>query len=308
MPSKHRRRYSAARPLIALLLLVFAGYVGWQFLRPRASRPPSPHPLPRGSAPVMPTPISTPMPTASPTATPSLLPSATASAAALASPLAGAPKLAIIIDDCGQWLSIERGFLKLPVPITLAVLPYVHGTQEIATQAHRAGKGVMLHLPMQPISHLYPGPGEITTSMSDAQIIAQTQADLAQVPFAQGVNNHEGSAATANPRVMRAVVSVLARDHLFFIDSRTNAASVAATIAHNAGLASASRNVFLDNKANLAYTQGELREAIRIAKAHGTAIAIGHPRATTLAAIRSMLPEIASDGITLVLARELAIR
>jgi hypothetical protein len=218
-------------------------------------------------------------------------------------PAAGpGPKLALIVDDCGQWPDVERGFIALPIPVTLSVLPHVHAGATIAQEAAAAGKGVMLHLPMETLSGMYPGPGEVKTSMTDAEIIAQVQDDLAQVPLAQGVNNHEGSKASADERVMRDVMSVLAKHgNLFFIDSRTNAASVGAAQASAAGLPTASRDVFLDNRADVEYSEGQLRAAAAIAKRNGSAIAIGHPRATTLAAVKALIPELQAQGIQFVL-------
>jgi uncharacterized protein len=217
-----------------------------------------------------------------------------------------APRLALIVDDCGQWLDTERAFISLPIPLTLSVLPDVHGTATIAREAAAAGKGVMLHLPMETLSGLYPGPGEVTTEMSDAQIAAQVDADLAQVPQAAGVNNHEGSKASADPRVMQDVIAALkAHGNLFFIDSRTNADSVGEQIAQRDGVATASRDVFLDNKLDVEYVEGQLREAMAIAKRTGSAIAIGHPRPTTLEAFRLMIPQFDAAGIRLVLAQSL---
>jgi len=215
------------------------------------------------------------------------------------------PRLAIIIDDCGQWPSTERGFIALPVPLTLSVLPHVRYGSEIARDADAAGKGVMLHLPMEPLSGIDPGPGEITTKMDDAAIAAQVRDDLGDVPLARGVNNHEGSRATEDDRVMRDVAAVLARDHLFFIDSRTSGASVAERDAKEAGVATASRDVFLDNRADVAATEAQLRAAAALAAKNGSAIAIGHPRPTTLAAVRAMVPRLQADGITFVLASDL---
>ncbi len=284
--------------LSLLLLFIIALVVGWYLLRPLQHRPsalPSPvaeataTPAPEASAVV---PVATQTLTIAPSATPSPNPS-------------GA-KLALIIDDCGQWVDIERGYIALPVPLTLSVLPHVHATAEIAREARDAGKGVMLHLPMEPLSGVYPGPGEVKTSMTDAQITAQVQDDLAQVPLAQGVNNHEGSKASADPRVMRDVMQVLAQHgDLFFIDSRTNAASVGADSASGAGIPTASRDVFLDNKEDVAYTEGQLREAATIAQRTGSAIAIGHPRATTLEAVRDMIPQLQAQGINFVLVQSL---
>jgi polysaccharide deacetylase 2 family uncharacterized protein YibQ len=310
--SKRRARRKAPNPLLPVLLVAIALAAGWYLLRPVSHHAAHHRVVSEETAtpvvtatppPERPTPTATAAATAS--AKPSETPTATPAVAASAHP--GGAKLALIIDDCGQWLSTERGFIALDVPITLSVLPHVHGTAIIAQEAHAAGKGVMLHLPMETVSGLYPGPGEITTEMSDGAIQAQMRDDLAQVPLAQGVNNHEGSKASADPRVMRDVMQVMNEHHdLFFIDSRTSAASVAEKAAQDAGIPAAARNVFLDNKENVAYTEGQLREAAAIAERTGSAIAIGHPRPTTLEAVRAMIPQLQAQGITFVLAGSLA--
>jgi polysaccharide deacetylase 2 family uncharacterized protein YibQ len=63
--------------------------------------------------------------------------------------------------------------------------------------------------------------------------------------------------------------------------------------------------VFLDNQADVAYTESMLERAAAIAKRDGSAIAIGHPKPTTLAAIRELYPKLQADGITFVLAQSL---
>lgn len=298
-----------ALPLVILLFVAAAA--AWFLLRPvhrRNIRPPiavAPSPV----APATVLPSATPSPRATPhprTAEPAPSPSAPLPSAPPRIGNPNAPKLALIIDDCGQWVTTERAFIALPFPLTLAVLPDVHATRMIATEAAAAGKGVMLHLPMETISGLNPGPGKVTTEMTNAQIAAQVQADLAQVPLASGVNNHEGSKATADRRVMTDVVKVLkAHGNLFFIDSRTTAASVAERVAAAQGVPTASRDVFLDDEQSIPYIEAQLRSAADIAKHTGSAIAIGHPRPTTLAAVRALALELQRDGIEFVLARQL---
>ena len=251
-----------------------------------------------------PLPISTPLP--SPTSLPSStsLPSPSPLPSSTLSP--NGAKLALIVDDCGQWIDTERAFIALGVPLTLSVLPDVHYTTVIAREASDAGMGVMLHLPMEPISHMNPGPGKVTTEMTDPQIVAQVQADLAQVPLARGVNNHEGSKASADERVMNDVIGVLAkRGNLFFIDSRTSSASVGEHLARADGVPTAARDVFLDGRADVAYTEEQLREAAALARRNGEAIAIGHPKPTTLAAVRAMIPQLQAAGIQFVLVQDL---
>jgi polysaccharide deacetylase 2 family uncharacterized protein YibQ len=241
------------------------------------------------------TPVATSLPTAAPTASPTSTPAANPNG----------PQLALIVDDCGQWIATERGFVALGIPLTLSVLPDVPYTNVIATEASDAGKGVMLHLPMETLSGLNPGPGKVTTEMSDAQIVAQVRSDLADVPLARGVNNHEGSKASADTRVMRAVIGVLAQHSLFFIDSRTNVASVGEATARAMGVPTAARDVFLDNRADVAYTEAQLSQAAAIARRTGSAIAIGHPRPTTLAAVRAMIPRLQALGIQFVLVQDI---
>jgi len=244
-----------------------------------------------------------PSPAASPAPSPAASP--TASPAAIASPAAGGPQVAIIIDDCGQWLDTEQQIIALPIPITLSVLPDVRYTERIAQEAADAGKGVMLHIPMEPLSHAYPGPGEIKDAMTDDQVTKQTEEDVAQVPLAKGANNHEGSEASADDRVMKDVIAVLKAHDLFFVDSRTSAKSVGQAVAQDDGVPNAKRDVFLDNQADVAYTESMLEHAVEVAKRNGSAIAIGHPKPTTLAAIREYYPKMQAEGVTFVLAQTL---
>lgn len=306
--TRKRKRARRINPVPLLLILALLAVVAWA-VYPRGTR----HVAHRRHAQA---PVTVAQTTASPV--PELSPAApapTATAAATAAPSPapsqaatgnpGGVQVALIIDDCGQWLSTERGLIALPIPLTLSVLPHVAYTAQIAQEASDAGKGVMMHLPMEPLSHAYPGPGEIKTDMSDDAVTKQTEDDVAQVPLAKGVNNHEGSEASADDRVMKDVIAVMKQHDLFFVDSRTNAKSVAAQQAQAAGVPTASRNVFLDNQASVAYTESMLERAVTIAKRDGSAIAIGHPKPTTLAAIREMYPKMQAEGVRFVLAGEL---
>lgn len=301
MPRKRSRRRGRNTTPLIVVALIFLAAVAW------AIYPRGPHHRPavhRRVAAAL-----TPSPAASPAA-PS--PAASAAASPIASPIASPPpvapgsaKVAIIIDDCGQWLDTEQALIALPIPLTLSVLPQVRYTERIAQEASDAGKGVMLHLPMEPLSHAYPGPGEIKDAMTDDEVTKQTEDDVAQVPLAKGANNHEGSEASADDRVMKDVIAVMKAHDLFFVDSRTNAKTVAQTVAQRDGVPNAKRDVFLDNQADVAYTESMLERAVEIAKRNGSAIAIGHPKPTTLAAIRELYPKMQAQGVQFVLAQTL---
>ena len=59
-------------------------------------------------------------------------------------------RAAIVIDDMGRDLEAAHKLLALDYPLTFSVLPYLRYTQMTAQEAHRGGREVMLHLPMEP--------------------------------------------------------------------------------------------------------------------------------------------------------------
>jgi len=294
------------------VLFVAALAGGWMVARP--GRPPASHRArPRALHAARPVP---PVVTAGPATAAPPAAAATAAEAASAAPSASirpgpaasgvtGARLAIIIDDCGQWPDIERALVALPVPLTMSIMPRAPYTEAIERDAAGAGDGIMLHLPMESLGGSDPGDGKVTTEMDDATIQAQVRDDLRRVPLARGVNNHEGSKATADARVMRDVAEVLASEGRYFIDSRTTAATLAARETVSLGVPTASRNVFLDNVDTIAAVEAQLRTAGDLARHAGWAIAIGHPKAATLAALRALIPSLEGQGVTFVLVQDL---
>ena len=208
---------------------------------------------------------------------------------------------AIIIDDLGENLATAHQLLALPYSVTFSVLPHLRASAETAREARRAGHQVMLHLPMEPeaSSHASAGEGEIRVGMTRLEVEHIIESDLASVPQAAGVNNHMGSRATTDPRLMAAVMKSLSGHHLFFVDSRTTAASVAFEAARRQGLPAFYRSVFLDDTQSVPYTLGQLRQFRRVLEDQGAALAIGHPYPTTIAALAKFLPEILGEDVEL---------
>lgn len=196
------------------------------------------------------------------------------------------PRLAIIIDDIGGDKPAAEALLRLPYPLTLSILPGQPHSAEIAQEAYRRGDEVMLHLPMEFQGHLATAePVELRVGMSSGEVRRLLDQMLAEVPHVVGVNNHEGSLATAQPELMAELMEDLHERHLFFVDSRTTPATVAYAAAQRAGVPAASRRVFLDDVEMRQAILGQLDLARRDAVEQGAAIAIGHPHAATIAAL-----------------------
>ena len=214
------------------------------------------------------------------------------------------PQLAIILDDMGYDQSAADSLLSLPFTLTLSVLPHLPLSTEVAEEAYRRGDQVMLHLPMQPESATPEGV-ELRVGMNAEQVNSTLAGMLETVPHVAGVNNHEGSRATADPALMEALMPALRQRGLFFVDSRTTAATVAYDAAEHSGVRAASRKVFLDDTVSREAIRAQLDLAARDAERDGSAIAIGHPHPETIAALAEGVPPLESRGIRLVFASQL---
>ena len=216
-------------------------------------------------------------------------------------------RLAIILDDLGNDRAAAEKIFALPYHLTVSVLPNHTHSAEIASQARQHGYEVMLHLPMQSMSGQRAEARELREGMSKAQVAALVTKFLDEVPEARGVNNHQGSQSTADRKLMGELMPLLAADKLFYIDSRTSAETVAYDTAQHFGVRAAFRNVpFLDDVQQVPAVRKQIELAFEGAQKKRAAIAIGHAYATTLEALKELLPQAQSHGVQLVFASELA--
>lgn len=215
-------------------------------------------------------------------------------------------QLAIVIDDFGYTGDPIGPFTSIDRPLTFAVLPHQPHTQEAASRGLAAGQEIFLHLPMEPLSPTeHREKTTITTAMGDQEIQQTVMRALANVPGVSGINNHQGSKATADQRVMKNVLTVVKGQQLLFIDSRTSGGSIAYKMAKEMNITSGENYIFLDNSSDVEAIKQQLRYAGRIAIRENGAIAIGHARPATAVALQQMIPELEADGIKLVFASQL---
>ena len=211
------------------------------------------------------------------------------------------PRIAFVIDDVGNSKHFADALFSFPKPITIAILPQLAYSKYFAEEGKKHGLETMLHLPLEPDDRIYkPGAGEIKTTMSENEIKEVLAKNLESVPGVSGVNNHMGSRATRNSRLMSVVLKELKEHGLFFLDSMTHPNSIAYEKARDFGLKTIKRDVFIDNKNNYDYVREQIKQAAEVAKANGFAVAIGHVHDNTLRALKDAMPELEADGIELV--------
>lgn len=204
--------------------------------------------------------------------------------------------MSIIIDDLGQSPERDGRTLALPGPVTMAIMPDTPHATDFARQAHKAGKTVILHMPMDPAS----GPYAWHPGIAIEELARRLDAALVKVPYAAGINNHMGSRMTAQREPMAWLMGELQRRQLFFVDSRTSAATVAAAEAQAHDVAHVSRDVFLDDVRTPEAIDAQLQQGIALARKQGSAVLIGHPYPQTLAVLERQIPRLKQLGIELI--------
>lgn len=270
-------------------------------------------------------PVASPVPAAPPAAAPAMEPAAAARTApalaalpapppaveagppawrrnAVAVPDTGSrPRIAVVIDDLGLNRVNTAKVSDLPGPLTLAFLTYAGDLRRQAAAARRAGHELMVHMAMEPMAEdIDPGPDVLRITEPPAQMMAQLRHNLDAFDGYVGINNHMGSRFTASEPDMRLVLAELRNRGLLFLDSRTIANSVGATVAAQLGVPFAERDVFLDNDQSADAVGARLAEVERIARSRGQAVAIGHPHDATIAALAAWLPTLEARGFALV--------
>jgi polysaccharide deacetylase 2 family uncharacterized protein YibQ len=218
-------------------------------------------------------------------------------------PGGGGGDIVLIIDDLGfDGQPLER-LMALDPNVNCSILPNGTRTAEFARKLNARGFEILCHLPMEPRGGEAPGRNAILTSMSDDEIARVTRENIAAIPYARGVNNHMGSRATADRRVMTSVLRAMPEE-LYFIDSRTVAGSVAEDVARELNVRTAARNVFLDDVATEHAVRQQVHELAEAAQKKGVAIGIGHPYPVTMRVLAEELPELRARGFRLVRASQ----
>jgi len=214
-------------------------------------------------------------------------------------------RIALILDDVGfDRQPLDRA-MTIDPKLNFSILPNSRNATAFANILSARGFEVLCHLPMEPegFPGVSPGAGAVLTTMSDVEIARATRANVAAVPHARGVNNHMGSRATADRRVMSDVLGALP-DGMYFIDSRTTPSSVGERTARQLSIRTASRNVFLDDVQQEPDIRRQLRELAHDAEVHGTAVGIGHMYPATIEVLRLEVPRLRRNGFRFVRASE----
>lgn len=212
-------------------------------------------------------------------------------------------QLVFLFDDGGQSLSQLEKFLNLPFPITVAVLPKLQYSKEAAEKIRKSGNELMLHQPMQALNlSVNPGPGAITPEMTSEEITKILTENINEIGPIAGINNHEGSAITADANKMESIMKITNKYGIFFLDSRTNKDTTVPFVCKELGYTYFERNGnFLDNTKTRENALSMLRKNLDIANKNGVVIMIGHIWSADYLPklLQDVYPELKAKGYTI---------
>ena len=206
--------------------------------------------------------------------------------------------IVIIIDDFGyRDDNVSEGFLSLGADLTFAVIPGHQNSKVFAAKAEQNGYEVIVHMPMESTNETR-GEKEymLTTSMTSNEIESKVEQVISEFPEAVGMNNHQGSKATTDGKVMGVVASVLKKHNKYFLDSRTVSTTIGEKTMRSIGVPTARRHVFLDNDSSMVNISTQLNKLVSVARKRGMAVGIGHARPNTLKVLKGEIPNLLAAG------------
>lgn len=217
-------------------------------------------------------------------------------------PGAGAvhPRVAIVFEHAGASLDDLTPIYAMHEPFGLGIFPHRRYSARIVRDAIAHGLTPILHLPLEPLrpADLGPVSGVVWTRMSGAEIARTVEGDLETVPGVVAVSNHAGSRATADRRVMTAVLDVVKARGLWFEENRTTARSVASEVARAAGVRTVLITTYLDDPPT--GMDAKVRALLATAVRRGWAVAAAHITTGAPQVVARHLGEFRDAGVVFV--------
>jgi polysaccharide deacetylase 2 family uncharacterized protein YibQ len=212
-------------------------------------------------------------------------------------PPKGRGTVVFVIDDAGNNLRELEPFLKFPGPLTIAVLPGLAYSAEAAGMIRKAGKEVFLHQPMEALGGQNPGPGALYTGMGPGEIRTVIETNIAGIGPIAGMNNHQGSRITEDGAMMETVLALCREQGIYFLDSRTTAATAVPNTAQRLGITIGERDIFIDNEQDRASMIHYIEKGLKEAARKGSVVMIGHTWSPALAPVLTELyPRLLEQG------------
>ncbi|MDX9813439.1 MAG: divergent polysaccharide deacetylase family protein [Sulfurimonas sp.] len=194
------------------------------------------------------------------------------------------PILAIIIDDVSTKSQVDR-IKSTGLTLNMSFLPPSKQRPSSHLLAQKE-PFYMVHLPMEALHFNAEEPHTLRVSDSKEMVYKRVQKIKELFPQVKYINNHTGSKFTSDKKAVQRLYDAFEAQGINLIDSRTIASSKIEEVMHEHGKKYVGRDIFLDHEQDKNYVKNQIKLAIKFAKNHGSAIAIGHPHKNTIEALK----------------------
>lgn len=218
------------------------------------------------------------------------------------------PRIALIFDDFGYPVpssSIFQGFCSIDCPIAVSIIPGLRYSTETAEIFFRAGKEVLIHLPMEAEEYTEIDPICLMTNMSFDSIRGLFYQAMVDIPCCAGISNHQGSFFCSDSAAVSRFMRVLRETELYCVDNLTSPESLIFRQCNYFGIPALRRDVFIDTNLENGETSADrFNQLVRIAKFRGFAIGVGHRYGKTLKALQVFLASPQASEVEIVFPSE----
>lgn len=189
---------------------------------------------------------------------------------------------ALILDDAGL-LPRTYGLIKLKKSINFSILPcQAYSNMWLNKLKKNKRHEILIHIPMAAYNNAASG---LKPGMTLNQISKLFENWYSIIKYSKGANNHQGSLATGDTKLMRKFFKIFREYGLYFIDSLTTHKSKAYYFAKKNNIDTLKRNYFIDNEKSVAYISKMLKHALRHCVKYGYAVAIAHTTTKNLSKV-----------------------
>ncbi|MBL0933588.1 MAG: divergent polysaccharide deacetylase family protein [Rhizobiaceae bacterium] len=224
---------------------------------------------------------------------------------AYARPWSGArgARVAIVVGGLGlSQTGTQRAIEVLPAEVTLAFAPAGNSLDRWMQTARRKGHELLMQVPLEPFDYpnVDPGRGTLTVDADPMALREDLYWSLGRMTNYTGIMNYMGGRFVADADAMQALMAELAGRGLGYLDDGSSARSVADVQAASAGVPFAAAAVAIDTVRERGDILKKLDEAERVARATGSAIAVGAGFDVTVDAVTAWITEARLRGVEIV--------
>jgi polysaccharide deacetylase 2 family uncharacterized protein YibQ len=209
------------------------------------------------------------------------------------------PTIAIVVDDGGESAENLERWMEIDAPLTFSVKPHCRYSEELARELYLAGYRIMMHVPVEnQYPHAYAGEGQIATDMDRETVFGVLDGDLATVPHAEGINNHDGEKGCCDLRLMTWQCEWAVEKSLFVMDNAAYGQGVLSRAAITMGLERRCNQVFIDERNDAGFVRSAMERLGEMARQYGVAIGVcTFGRSCTPGIVREMIDKLRADGL-----------